>query len=501
MAHEDVPTTRSITIEDAPDPFVLAIDIGSGSTRCCLYDAYARPVKRRMAKADHLFTEAADGTVEIDADQVTAEVADLIDQVTEGIAPGRIRAVVMDTFASSLVCVDADGHALTPCFTYADSRSSAHLAQLRARLDETAVHQRIGARLHTSYHPPRLLWLQAEFPDVFARTAKFLSLGEYVYAVLAGVEGAATSTMAWAGILNRHTCELDDELLAEVGVDRSRFAPIVDPDQPLTDVSPAVAERWPALEGAAWFPAVPDGYASNVGVGADTPDVAAMSAATSGAIRVIVDGTPEVLPAGLWAYRVSRSQSIVGGALNDVGRVMLWLKATLAAAPPEAIEQALTAPPAAGTPLMLPFLTGERATGWAGDARAVLTGVSSSTTPLDLWRGAAEGVAVSYARVFAQLVEANPGVQRVIASGGVTGHFPGLMRVVAQAIGFPVQVVNVKRVTMRGAAVIALSVLDPGRPMAQIPPTDPVLPDAAEREYYADLRRRFTDAYDAVIAP
>lgn len=500
MTDEQIPTTESIALPSASGPYVLAIDIGSGSTRGCLYDAYARPIKKRLFKADHAFVEAADGTAEVDADQIVQEVAGVISDALEGIEPGQVRAVVMDTFASSLVCVDAEGDALTPCFTYADSRSWQHLARLRERLDEDDVHQRIGARLHTSYHPPRMLWLQEEFPDVFARTAKFLSLGEYVYAKLAGVEGAATSTMAWAGILNRHTCDLDDELLAAVGVDRSRFAPVVDPDRPLTDVSPEVARRWPALEGAAWFPAVPDGYASNLGVGATSPATAAMSAATSGAIRVIVEGTPEVLPSGLWAYRVSRSQSIVGGALNDVGRVTLWLQSTLAPLSYEQIDELMRAEPVEGTPLVLPFLTGERSTGWAGDARAVLTGVSSSSGPRELWRGAVEGIAVSYARVFRQLTEVNPDITRVIASGGVTGAYPGFMHPVAQALGFPVQVVDVKRMTMRGAAALALSVLQPDHPLARIPETSLTEPDAGQRAYYDDLQMRFDEVYDAVIA-
>ncbi|MFC5434112.1 gluconokinase [Microbacterium suwonense] len=500
MRDEQIPTTRSIALASASAPYVLAVDIGSGSTRACLYDAYARPIKKHLVKADHAFVESADGTAEVDADRIVREVGAVIDGALKGVEPGLVRAVAMDTFASSLVCVDAEGDALTPCFTYADSRSAEHLARLRTRLDEAAVHQRTGTRLHTSYHPPRMLWLQDEFPEVFAKTAKFLSLGEYVYAKLAGVSGAATSTMAWAGILNRHTCELDDELLEAVGVDRSRFAPLIDPDEPITDVSAEAIRRWPALDGAAWFPAVPDGLASNIGVGADDPSIAAMSAATSGAIRVIVDGTPEVLPTGLWAYRVSRSQSIVGGALNDVGRVTLWLQSTLAPLSYEEIDEVLRAEPVEGTPLVLPFLTGERATGWAGDARAVLTGVSSASGPRELWRGAVEGIAVSYARVFEQLREVSPDIARVIASGGVTGAYPGFMNPVAQALGFPVQVVDVKRVTMRGTAALALSALQSGHPLARIPQTDLTTPDAGQRPYYDELRARFERVYDSVIA-
>lgn len=496
----DLPEARSVSIANAAGPWVLALDIGSGSTRCCLYDGYARPIKKRTFKAEHLFTERADGTAEIDADQVTAEVAEVITQTVEGLEPGSVKAVVMDTFASSLVCVDAAGDALTPCITYADGRSDKQLAALRARLDESDVHQRIGARLHTSYHPPRMLWLQEEFPEIWSRSRTFLSLGEYVYAKLAGIDGAATSTMAWAGILNRHTLTLDERLLEAVHVSPDQFAPIVDPEDPITDVAPEVARRWPALDGAAWFPAIPDGYASNLGVGATEPSTAALSAATSGAVRVIVPGTPETLPSGLWAYAVSRKASIVGGALNDVGRVMAWLQRTLAEATPEEIDAVLRAPAQAGTPLVLPFLTGERATGWAGDARAVFAGVSSSSTHLDLWRGASEGVAISYSRVFEQLKRVNPAIERVIASGGVTQDFGGLMHLVAHAFGFPVQVVDVKRVTMRGAAVLALMVINPGRPVARIPETALTMPDAAQQPYYDALRARFEAVYDGVIA-
>ncbi|MGB3377016.1 MAG: FGGY-family carbohydrate kinase, partial [Microbacterium sp.] len=130
----------------------------------------------------------------------------------------------------------------------------------------------------------------------------------------------------------------------------------------------------------------------------------------------------------------------------------------------------------------------------------VLADVSSASGPRELWRGAVEGIAVSYARVFDQLIEVNPGIARVIASGGVTGAFPGFMSPVAQALGFPVQVVEVKRVTMRGAAALALSVLQPEHPLAKIPETALTEPDEAQKPYYDDLRARFSDLYDAVIA-
>lgn len=499
MSNTDLPLAVKVKLKNAVAPFVLAIDIGSGSTRCSLYDAYARPVSKRTLKADHRFIERADGSVEIDADQIASEVSAVISGVVDDLDPASIKAVVMDTFASSLVCVGADGDALTPCITYADSRSAAHLEQLRATLEEDEVHQRVGARLHTSYHPPKMLWLAEQFPDVMAKTDRFLSLGEYVYEKIAGIKGAARSTVAWSGMLNRHTGDMDELLLDATGTTRDQYADIVDPDEPIADVSPAVGRRWPALAGAVWLPAVPDGYASNLGVGASTPETAALSAATSGAMRVIVDGTPENLPKGLWSYSVSQNQSIVGGALNDVGRAMIWATGTFGAVTEEAINEKLRAAPQAGTPLVLPFLTGERATGWAAQARAVFADVSSASGPLDMWRGLGEGVAVAYARVFKELKQVNPDIEKVVASGGVSQHYPGLMDLLAQTFGFPVQVVNVKRVTMRGAAVLALNAVNPDFPVAPIPETELTHANPAWRKYFIDLQARFEKLYEEVI--
>src|SRR5690625_3577398 len=129
----------------------------------------------------------------------------------EGIG-GQVTGVAMDTFASSLVLVgDVDGRprALTPCFTYADSRSHRQVRQLRERIDEQEYHARTGVRLHTSYLPSRILWLQQTRPELLEQTESLMSLGEYVYFRLAKVRGLARSTAAWAGILNAHTGELD----------------------------------------------------------------------------------------------------------------------------------------------------------------------------------------------------------------------------------------------------------------------------------------------------
>jgi gluconokinase len=166
-------------------------------------------------------------------------------------------------------------------------------------------------------------------PDSFRSVRHWMSLGEYIYLQILGVTAAGTSTAAWTGMLDRRTGQWDQELLDVCGVRDEQLSEVRDPDQPITEVDAAVRRRWPALAGAAWFPVVSDGFSSNMGAGAFDESVVAASVATSGAMRVLVHGIPEEIPSGLWCYRVDGSRSLLGGAVNDVGRVVSWLQSTV----------------------------------------------------------------------------------------------------------------------------------------------------------------------------
>ena len=487
-------TDDDVALDAAVDPLVLALDIGSTATRGGVHDASGRRVHGLQHKEPHAFTVAPDGTSVIDPDQVTAEVEQVLDAVTGDRRLGtRIAGVALDTFAASLIGVDGAGRVLTPCLTYADSRSADAVTALRDELDEHAVQQRTGTRLHTSYHAPRLRWLTAAQPRVVAEAAAWWSLGEYILARLVGDPLAGTSTLAWTGLLDRHTGEFDAELLAAAGIGPEQLSVPRDVTEPAHPAAPA---RWPALARAAWFPVITDGLASNIGSGATDATVLTAATATSGALRVLLDGPADPLPFGLWNYRVDARRTLLGGAINDVGRAVSWAQSTLRLGPAPA--DVLTAPPSDATPLVLPYLTGERAPGWAGGARAVLGGVSAATDADALFRGIVEGVAMTYARVADELHPAAPQVVQVAAAGRVSNDQPEWLHVLADVLGRPVTHVTRSRSTQRGTALLALDVLAPDVPRAPRATGATYEPRPAHVEHYARRRARFAEVYDAL---
>lgn len=498
----------TVSPSSATTPLVLALDVGSTGTRGGLFDATGRPLSQLRHKVHHQFTTATDGTSTIDADQVVAEVAEVITTVCRGLreASGKhrpaIRGVGIDTFASSLVGVDDHGRAITGCITYADSRCSAQVARLRDEWDESAIQQRTGTRIHSSYLPARFAWLAQEHPDLMQRAARWMSLSEYVHLQLIGATAAGTSVAAWTGLLDRRTGDWDDPLLEQCGLERDRLNAVAPPSEPLvptgnhTDLPSKV---WAMVAEAHWSPGISDGFASNVGAGGTDPRSAVIAAATSGAMRVLVDHVPEQVGSGLWCYRVDERRSIVGGALNDVGRAVSWLESTIRMPSAEELAELLGSDPDPDTPLVLPFLSGERSTGWAGGARAVVTGLGAAHDGGALARGMFEGIAASYARVAAQLSEIAGTPERILASGRVSADLPALLPVLADALQAPLTPVTIKRSTLRGTALVTLDVVAPDVARAD-PTTAPTHePHPARAEYHRQRLVEFERVYAALI--
>ena len=488
-----------IPADDAQGPLVVGIDIGSGGTRAAVYDVSGREVGKRNHKEEHGFTVRDDGTSTIDADQIVSEIRIALGEVLEEKLPGEVKVIGFDTFASSLVAVDASGRAITPCITYADTRCHAQVAELSSRLDVDALHERTGARLHSSYTAPRLAWLRETQPDVFARTERFMALGEYVAFKLLGTPALGTASAAWSGMIDRRTGEYVPELLEAVGVDASTMGPPMDPDEALPVAGTPLAKDFPKLAGAVWLPVIGDGLAANLGIGALGPGTWGISTATSGAIRQLLDTEIASLPSGLWAYRVDARRTLVGSAMSDCGRVLDWCRNELDI--PFDIGQTDTyplfsAPPSSGTPLVIPFLSGERGTKWRGGSRAIFANVGASTTAEDMLRGALEGVALSFLRIADQMREAGGEPERIVLSGGMTGAIPGWLHLLADALGSPIDHVAVSRSTMRGSAVMALEQAAPDVPVAEVPVLTRIDPVAEHADYYRERLERFEKLAD-----
>ena len=491
---------------DYESPYVLAVDIGSSSVKAGLFDALARSVAGIEASIPHAQTVASDGTSEEDADQIRVATEQAIDSVLEkaGTLAGEIIGVGFDCMSSTVLGVDSDGNAITPVYTYADTRSATDVDCLKEELNVPIIYDRTGVMQHTSYLPGRIRWLRRTQPEIADRIDRYIDVSTYLFSKWFGRSDVKASycVSSWSGLLNRHELDWDHGLLGRLGIDQSNLPELAEWSKPERGLSQEFSRRWPALSELPFLLAVGDGAAVNVGTGCVDETKVALTVGTTGAMRVLSEGAAPDVPTGLWAYRLGRERTLLGGSFSEGGNVVQWALENLKLPPIDQLNAELEKlNPAQHGITVLPFIAGERATGWSTSATGVLEGIRVSTTPIEILQAMLESVAYRFALVANLLL---PGVKsgyQMIASGGAIQNSPWWLQTMSDVLGVPVGVSAEQQDTSRGTAILALNALGVWDSLDTYPAhiAETYEPNAARADVYAEARGSQATLYKRLL--
>ncbi|MBK6751149.1 MAG: gluconokinase [Pyrinomonadaceae bacterium] len=437
-------------------PLILSLDIGTSSVRAAIYDSDANPIPRASVKIERSFSVTPDGGFEIDTGLAIDQVVATIDQVLEKTnkLKGEIAYVASCSFWHSLVGVDARGDHTPVVLGWADTRGRAFTSVLRKRFDETAIHNRTGARFHSSFWPAKLMWLRKEFPDAFSQAAVLMSFSDLLGFRFFDEMATSVSMASGTGIFDIRKCAWDAELIKYLKI-KPAMLPTIAADDQTFKLNKKYAKRWPRLANAEWFPTIADGAADNIGSGCMTKSKAALMVGTSGAMRVAYEGQlPAKIPDGLWCYRIDRRRVILGGALSDGGNLYAWMKKNLNL-PKDAEQQIATRLLGAHGLTVAPYFHGERSTLYREDAQGGINGLTAANDSIDILQAAMESVAYRFAEILKQL-NSVVRVKEIVASGGALRDSPVWTRIISDVLGRELTMSSVQESSLRGAVLLAL---------------------------------------------
>ncbi len=479
------------------EPYVLAIDIGSSSVKAGIYDAVANSLEHTQVALAHTQRISREGMHEEDAEQLRHVVESAVDLVLQkdARASAKLVAVGMDAMASTIIGLDRDLEPITPIYTYADTRTSADVEQLRKSIDVDAAYDRIGVMQHTSYVPARIVWLRRTQPEIFRRIARWSDVSTYIYSQWFGSSEVPSSysIAAWSGLLNRRELAWDEEMMESIRISAESLPRL----SPYTDMIRGLAQeyktRWPQLSELPFMLAVGDGAAVNVGAGCIGSDSIALTVGTTGAMRLIVEDSPlhgpPKIPQGLWGYRLGADLTLLGGAFSEGGNVIDWARQALNISDLNALEEALnkTSPDSHGL-TVLPFIAGERAVGWSTNAYCTVTDIRGSTTALDISQALMEAVAYRFSLVADLLSEHMDADRLFIAGGGAMTNSPWWTQTVADVLQSEVLVPADAQSTSRGTAVLTLHALGEWKRLDECRP--PIAKTYRPRDTHLDVYRK-----------
>lgn len=410
--------------------YVIGIDIGTTSTKAVLFTEKGDTVYRyAVGYPLHTPTNA---TAEQDPEEIFLAVITTVKKAitNAGIDPTRLICLSFSSAMHSLIAVDAEGTLLSRSITWADNRSTQWAENVKQESHGHEIYLRTGTPIHPMSPFVKLVWLRHEHPELFKRAAKFISIKEYVFYRLFREYVVDYSIASATGLLNLKELNWDQEALDIAGIKAAQLSELVPPTHVL---KPIQAELAQAMGIAANTPTVigaSDGVLSNLGVGAISPGIVAVTVGTSGAIRAIADHPITDPQQRLFCYAMTKKQWLVGGAVNNGGIALRWVRDQLTDTEVRAAKRlgkdpydlitmlAETVPPGSEGLIFHPYLMGERSPLWDANARGSFFGLSVRHSKAHLVRAVLEGIVFNLFLVLEALESFTGKAKCIQATGG-----------------------------------------------------------------------------------
>jgi len=480
-----------ISLPPMPPELILAIDIGTSSTRTALFDVQARRLAGTTAQQAYPLITSTDGGAELDPPVLLGAVWHCLEQTMRAyradaeLRKQPIAGIGVSCFWHSLLGCDARGSAMTRIFTWAETRCREDAAQLRKEFSEKETHARTGCMLRPSYWPAKLRWLRRVSQRKFLSVKQWMSPAEWLQITLAGDANCAIAMATGTGLFNPAKLAWDAELMEACGIGPAQLRPVSDEPAP---AGGRLAAHFPELKGVPWFPGIGDGAASNLGSGATRPGLAAINVGTSAAVRVVCRGRRVHAPFGLSLYRMDAERLLLVGAMSNAGNLRAWCVREFHLTDDAALEAELARRPGPAHGLIvLPFWATERAPIWHEEASGTIQGITLHTTAVDLFQAVTEATYHHLARMVQMIVDTEKTPPKLIVSGGIQ-RSPSSMQRLADVVGHTLYPNNEMEASIRGAAIHALEKL--GHPAPEMELATPVKPRARFAKLYAIEREK-----------
>lgn len=459
--------------------YIIGVDIGTTSTKSVLFDTANKAIAQHAV--GYSLNKPKKGAAVQDPDEIFQAVIKTVRQVVSRskINSSDILCLSFSAAMHSLIAVDDRGKLLTHSLTWADSRSASYADKLKQEYNGQAIYARTGTPIHPMSPLVKLMWLREDNAELWQQTAKFISIKEYIFWQLFQEYVVDYSIASATGLFNFNSLGWDEEALSIAGIKTSQLSQLV----PTTHILRSMQSKYAQEMGIAIDTPVViganDGVLSNLGLNAIAPGKIAMTMGTSGAVRTTLNQPQTDKEGLLFCYALTEDYWVVGGATNNGGIILRWLKEQLADAeantakllqqdPYDLITAiAKTIPPGSEGLIFHPYLTGERSPLWDANARGSFFGLNLHHSKAHLIRAVLEGVIYNLYSVF-QAAEAISGNVNSISAAGGFARSPLWCQMLADVCDRKVGIPENCESSSLGAAILGRYALSDDRDLSSL---------------------------------
>jgi len=487
---------------------ILAIDQGTTSTRCILFDRANRPLA--TAQAEHRQHYPRPGWVEHDAMEIWETTQRLISQVQAAAhcRAAEIAAIGITNQRETVVVWDKlTGQPIYPAIVWQDTRSDALCKQLALEGGQDRLRAKTGLPIATYFSGPKLQWLLDHVPVARDRAHR----GELLFGTIdtwliwnltGGVHVTDPSNASRTLLMNLATLEWDEELLALMNIPRDMLPSIRSSSEiyglatdPLAGVPVAgdLGDQQAALFGQTCF--APGETKNTYGTGC-------FMLLNTGPERV--ESTHGLLTTV--AYRLENAPPVYAleGSVAITGALVQWLRDNLGMIQQAAeVETLATTVTDNGGIYIVPAFSGLFAPYWRSDARGAIVGLTRYVNKGHFARAALEATAYQTREILdAMRLDSGQALSRLKVDGGMVAN-DTLMQFQSDLLGIPVIRPAITETTALGAAYAAGLAVGFWKDINELKRLwqanqdwQPVMPSSQRETLFAGWKKAVTKSFD-----
>ncbi len=439
--------------------YLAAIDQGTTSSRCIIFDADGHIVSVDQREHEQIFPRP--GWVEHDAAEIWFNVQAVTRNALDraGLSRADLAAVGITNQRETTLLWDAiTGEPVHNAIVWQDTRTDRIVRELAGDAGPDRFRDRCGLPLATYFSGPKIRWLLDRDPELRRRAEDgevlFGTIDTWLIWQLTGAHCTDVTNASRTMLMNLSTLDWDETLLDAFGVPRAM----------LPDIKPSAhmyGEAGGALAGVPVASALGDQQAALFGQACFAPGEAKCTYGT-GSFLLLNTGTEPVQSSrGLittLGYQVGDSAPVYAleGSIAVTGALVQWLRDNigLIGSADEINTLAATVPDNGGC-YIVPAFAGLFAPYWRADARGIIAGLTSFVTKGHLARAALEATAWQVRDVMmAMALESGVDIAVLKVDGGMTAS-DLLMGFQSDILDVPVVRPTIGETTSLGAAFAA----------------------------------------------
>ncbi|PWI41968.1 glycerol kinase GlpK [Streptomyces sp. ICBB 8177] len=457
-------TTEAAASSHGQGPFIAAIDQGTTSSRCIVFDRDGRIVAVDQKEHEQIFPKP--GWVEHDAAEIWANVQEVVAGALEkaGITTADVKALGITNQRETTVLWDkATGEPVHNAIVWQDTRTDGLCKELGRNVGQDRFRRETGLPLASYFAGPKIRWMldnveglreRAEAGEILFGTMDSWVIWNLTGGAQGGVHVTDVTNASRTLLMNLRTLDWDDKILSSMEIPAAVLPEI-------RSSAEVYGTAKGALEGVPVASALGDQQAALFGQTCFSKGEAKSTYGTGTFLLLNTGDEPVNSYNGLLTtvgYRIGDQKPVYAleGSIAVTGSLVQWMRDQMGLIKSAAeIETLAMSVEDNGGAYFVPAFSGLFAPYWRSDARGVIAGLTRYVTKAHIARAVLEATAWQ-TREIVDAMNKDSGVELTAlkVDGGMTSNNL-LMQTIADALDAPVVRPMVAETTCLGAAYAA----------------------------------------------